>query len=140
VEIVNLSHSCLRRLVDAIDSDVRCRPQALLAVIDDTSEEVVLRILAHFSQSLREAAKAVSLGIEGGDFDLAWRACHKIAGTAELLGFEKLGIDSRHLSVLVKEGSVKSPDVVDRLAQYAAVCLEYRELIVRNCENWEQYL
>ena len=140
MEITSLNHPCLRRIMTAIDGDVRCRPQALFNVIDDTSEEVVLRILAYFSESLREAAGAISSGIEKNDFDLAWRACHKIAGTAELLGFEKLGQDSRQLSVLAKATGASDPDTIERLAQHASICSEYRDVVIRNCGNWKEHL
>lgn len=140
MEVASLIHPCLRQIVVAIDGDVRCRSQALLTVIDDTSEEVVLRILAHFSESLSEAAKAISSSIDGNDFDLAWKACHKIAGTAELLGFEKLGQDSRHLSALVKATRAKDPATIEQLARHASACLEYRDVVVKNCGNWKEYL
>lgn len=140
MEMTSVNHPCLKRIVDAIGGDARCRSQSLMAVIEDTSEVVVLRILAHFSESLKEAANAILSGIAGNEFEPAWRACHKIAGTAELLGFETLGQESRQLSALVKMNGGSDPELVERLAQYAAVCLEYREMVVRSCENWKQYL
>lgn len=99
-----------------------------------------MKILAHFCESLRDAARAISSSLETENFEQAWKACHKIAGTAELLGFSELGRVSRSLSVSVKDGGVTSSEDIAQLTGHASACLEYRDLIVRNFGNWKEYL
>ena len=66
--------------------------------VSDTSEEVALKMLARFYITLSESIQAIETGLRSSDNESVWKACHKVAGTSELLGFKKFGNHSRTLS------------------------------------------
>src|SRR5690606_7109929 len=66
-------------------------------LIEDTSEEVAFKILARFKQTLTECKDQIRTGLSNGDGESIWKACHKVAGSADLLGFKSLGATSRRL-------------------------------------------
>lgn len=68
----------------------------------DTSEETVVRMLAHFEQNLKNTIGQVEIGLNKESPELIWRAAHKMAGTSELLGFGLYAKESRDLSKLIQ--------------------------------------
>ena len=69
---------------------------------DDTDPEVTLKVLAHFCMTLEEVLLRVAEGIQHENPELVWKACHKIAGSAELVGFNRFGIYSRSLNTAIR--------------------------------------
>lgn len=67
-------------------------------LVSETSEDVALRILARFSISLQEAGESIERGIAEDNAEAVWRACHKLVGTAELLGFHEFGLRAKYLN------------------------------------------
>lgn len=67
-------------------------------LVQDTGEDTTLKILARFTETLKEVEGHVLQGREAEDSDMIWRACHKVAGSATLIGFTKYGNFSRELS------------------------------------------
>lgn len=65
---------------------------------EDTSAEVALKILARFFDSIEDSKRQISYGVKSETSEPAWRACHKLAGSAELLGFVQFSKDARLLS------------------------------------------
>lgn len=75
----------------------------------DTSEETVIKMLAHFQENLLDTTEQLKLGIATDNLEIIWKAMHKMAGTSELLGFKNFAIESRLLSKQVRaSGSVES--------------------------------
>ncbi|MBX9769309.1 MAG: hypothetical protein K2X47_18675 [Bdellovibrionales bacterium] len=69
---------------------------------EDTDRDVTLKILAHFSLTLKESLGQVADGIQKDDAEILWKACHKIAGSAELIGFNNFGMHSRSLNLTLR--------------------------------------
>lgn len=65
---------------------------------DETTPEVALKILAKFIVNLNESRKQIENALREGASETAWRACHKLAASADLIGFGRLAEDNRALS------------------------------------------
>lgn len=90
-------------------------------LLEDTNAETSLRIMARFYQSVEEAIVQIQNGLKNDDADSVWKACHKLAGSSELLGFYKFGQDSRKLNLDVK--AMPDLDLHDQvLHQYLVQC------------------
>jgi len=90
---------------------------AFIQLIEDTGPHVALRILARFELGVQECITAIQNGIAQENSDAIWQACHKITGSAELIGFKKFGDKSRKLNRDVKV----LPDIqthLEELTQY----------------------
>ena len=66
-------------------------------VYNDTDENTVIKILAHFEVNLRDCIDKVQIACKEKDCELAVRAIHKVAGSSELLGFKYFADNSRGL-------------------------------------------
>jgi HPt (histidine-containing phosphotransfer) domain-containing protein len=85
---------------------------------EDTDENVALRILTRFTVTLNECLQEIKSCQNDSDPERIWKALHKIAGSAELIGLSKLGQESRHLSYLIRnmsDFSVNESDLEDYL-------------------------
>ncbi len=71
-------------------------------LIEDTDEETVVRILANFARGLEESFSKTVQAVAVQDVDTIWKASHKVAGSAGLLGFVVLGGHARDLSTELK--------------------------------------
>ena len=71
-------------------------------LLEDTNEDTVLRILAHFNENLKEGCEKLKTAITQSNSEIVWKAAHKIAGSAELLGFRDYANRSRDLSRLMR--------------------------------------
>ena len=83
---------------DSLDFD----QESFFQLFQDTNEDTTLRILARFNENLVETIQKITAAMEVEECEVIWKACHKIAGSAELLGFKKFGGISRDLSVQVR--------------------------------------
>lgn len=72
-------------------------------LLEDTNEDTVLRILAHFNENLKEGVAKIKDAILKENIESVWKTAHKIAGSAELLGFRDYANRSRELSHIVRE-------------------------------------
>lgn len=77
-------------------------------LVEDTEPEVALKILARFWMTLQESLAQVENGLKQDNGDMIWKACHKVAGSAELVGFKNFGQQSRSLDAAVK--AMNSPE------------------------------
>ena len=80
--------------------------ETFIHLYEDTSEETVIKILAHFSENLLESIKNLEISRSEENCEIAWRLTHKLAGSAELLGFKNFGQHSRELSHLIRANPV----------------------------------
>jgi FOG: HPt domain len=71
-------------------------------LLEDTAPVVVLKILARFNMSLTEAMGVIREGVSKNETGDIWKACHKLTGSAELLGFKEFGQRSRRLDLELK--------------------------------------
>jgi len=112
---------------------------AFKQLIEDTGELVALKILARFYLTTEETITNVKMGIENDDSDIIWKACHKLCGSAELLGFKSYGQKSRKLNLDVKA----MPDVplhMNELTSYISEGREIMKAILLSFPNLKNYL
>lgn len=75
-------------------------------LLEDTNEETVVRILAHFSENLRDAELKIRESLNQEDCEEVWKVAHKVSGSAELLGFKMYADKSRELSRQIRANPV----------------------------------
>lgn len=120
---------------DSLDFD----QESFFQLFQDTNEDTTLRILARFNENLRECLQKISNAMQSEDCETIWRACHKLAGSSELLGFKKFGHLSRELSVQVRANPVYSSHV-DELEDYLSRTSVLMAQITSFCPNLSSYL
>ena len=111
----------------------------ILQLCQDTSEETVMRILARFRETLEESRQQSQSGLERGEPSKIWQACHKIAGSSELLGFKPFGKQSRRLSYALRENediAVFRADIERFLEEASSLSKK----IVQSCPDLKVYL
>lgn len=65
---------------------------------EDAGALVALRVLARFCISADDSLKTIEAAIEEDNSEMAWKACHKLTGSCELIGLKAFGQRSRKLS------------------------------------------
>lgn len=76
--------------------------KAFQQLTEDTDQQVALKILARFSVTLLECLQQIEVGLQQDDGDSIWKACHKMAGSGELVGFKQFGSEARSLIANLK--------------------------------------
>ena len=76
--------------------------KAFQQLTDDTDQQVALKILARFSVTMTECLQQIEEGIQKEDGETIWKACHKMAGSGELVGFRQFGAEARSLIASLK--------------------------------------
>lgn len=129
----------LRNFWSGFKDSVEFDQESFFQLFQDTNEDTTLRILARFCENLNEATQKISAAIQSEDCETIWRACHKLAGSSELLGFKKFGGLSRDLSVQVRANpdySSHASEIEDYLGQTAALKTQIKNF----CPNLSSYL
>jgi len=108
---------------------------AFLQLIEDTGPLVVLRILARFELGIQESLNAIQEGIAQENSDTIWKACHKLTGSAELIGFKDFGAKSRKLNLDVKA----LPDIQAHLEELTHYLQDGQELSTKIKESFPQF-
>ncbi len=93
-------------------------------LLEDTTANTVLRILARFCVSLNECIPALERGSNSGEAEVVWKAAHKLAGSAEMLGFKEFGKRSKDLSWQLKQ----SEHIGDNLEDVRLYVTQARQL------------
>lgn len=112
---------------------------AFVQLIEDTGPVVVLRILARFEVGIQESLSAIENGIVHENSDSIWQACHKLTGSAELIGFKDFGAKSRKLNRDVKA----LPDIqahLEELTHYLRDGQELASHIQQSFPHFKNYL
>lgn len=126
-KIESVYNSVLHSFEEVPDLDLR----EFLALKRDTNEEVVLKILARFRMTLTECLNNIDEGFKQGKTEMIWQAAHKIAGSAQLLGFRNLGVEARDLYIKLKneisDTNEASREIQDFM-RYGAMILQTIEL------------
>ena len=112
---------------------------ALNHLLEDTAANTVLRILARFSVTLEESLPLFEKGAEIEDSTLIWKAAHKLAGSAEMLGFKEFGQKSKRFSSHLKLSSDLSNHVED-IASYKEDVYSLLNLITKSFPRRQSYL
>ena len=99
-------------------------------LMEDTSADVALQVLARFARSLDEATATIDQGLKDDSSEKIWKACHKLAGTAELVGFKNFGDVSRKLSHVLQAAG----ELGERTAEVKAYLEDCRALSRRISE------
>lgn len=94
-------------------------PQGLLQLKEDTDETVALKILARFFITLEESLEYVSVSLNEGQLAEVGKGSHKIAGSADLVGFPSFAQRSRKLSRDIKAiGALSSVELLHEVSDY----------------------
>jgi HPt (histidine-containing phosphotransfer) domain-containing protein len=115
---------------------------ALDMLIKHTNEVAVLQILARFKNTVTEAVSTVRTGLLNDDKEEVWKICHKVAGVADLLGFERLGKMSREFSHELQYSANPNLDNLqkERVGRYLEECETLLVAINESCPNLAHYL
>ncbi len=108
---------------------------AFTQLIEDTGPVVALRILARFEVGVQESLAAIKNGMTQENSDLIWQACHKMTGSAELIGFKEFGAQSRKLNRDVKA----LPDIQTHLDELTHYLHEGKMLLAHIQESFPQF-
>lgn len=106
---------------------------------EDAGALVALRVLARFCLSAEDSLKAIESAIEDENSEQAWKACHKLTGSCELIGLKAFGQRSRKLSSDIRA----MPELNlhgDELAQYVREGRYLIEKIESNFPRLKSYL
>jgi HPt (histidine-containing phosphotransfer) domain-containing protein len=92
----------LENFWSAFQTDEGFSQTGFLQLLEDTGESTVLKILARFSESLREGGRGINAALLNDDCETIWKLCHKLAGSAELIGLKAYAVLGREISHQVK--------------------------------------
>ncbi|AZZ36650.1 hypothetical protein CIK05_07560 [Bdellovibrio sp. qaytius] len=97
-------------------------PSGLMQLKEDTDETVAIKILARFFITLEESLNHVATSLNSGELAEVSKGSHKIAGSADLVGFSSFAQKSRKISrdvkILPQESATElHHEVVDYLGE-----------------------
>lgn len=97
-----IKHPELKTFFDYFNHKNDFERQTFVNLYHDTNEETVIRILAHFNENLKEAVQKIKEAQLDENCETVWKSAHKLAGSAELLGFKRFAGSARELSKQIK--------------------------------------
>ncbi|MFN3454338.1 MAG: hypothetical protein ACK41T_05205 [Pseudobdellovibrio sp.] len=106
---------------------------------DDTDETVALKILARFYVTLEESLNLLVSDLKDNHYEGIGKSSHKIAGSADLVGFKDYAKKSRKLSHEVKDSS-KREKLHQEVAMYLKEGKEILEVIKKSFPALQKYL
>jgi HPt (histidine-containing phosphotransfer) domain-containing protein len=112
---------------------------ALQQLTRDTDEDTTLRIMARFCQNLEETFHRIKTMDVDAHIEDVQKLMHRVAGTAELLGFVSLGRTSRELESQLKAETV-SDTARNNLNQFMELSQEVLDGTHQHCPNLNHYL
>ena len=116
-------------------------PSGLLQLKEDTDESVAIKILARFFITLEESLNLVAVSLNSGELNEVSKGSHKIAGSADLVGFPTFAQKSRKISRDVKilphdSSSELHHEVVDYLSDGKTMITQMKEAF----PNYKSYI
>lgn len=108
-------------------------------LLEDTSPSATLRILARFNLSLQETVPLMMQSMQSGQIEPIWKSAHKLAGSAEMLGFKEFGLQSKHLSSQLKNSEVLGTHAGE-VTVYISEARAVMNLIGKAFPNLKSYL
>ena len=112
---------------------------AFVELQQNTDDETAVRILARFTENLKEAAIEIELALKGSDSLRVSKAAHKIAGTCELLGFKEYGLRAKSLSARLKSNTAFS-EISYEISGFMNETIDLFAQIQSACPNLKSYL
>lgn len=112
---------------------------AIKNLLQDTGEETVIKMLAHFQENLFDSSEQIKNGLNSDNVEMVWKAMHKLAGTSELLGFKNFSVQSRQLSKLVKNAGNLN-DLKSEVFNYHAKVFKLYQDILATFPSLPSYL
>lgn len=128
-----------RRIYEELKKLPEFDEEAFKTLTDDTDQQVLLKILARFWITVKESLDQIDEGLKEDSGDAIWRACHKVAGSAELLGFKDFGSHSRSLNMSLK--TMTDPHIhMSEISNYLEEGQKLLKLIDSIFPNLKSYL
>lgn len=127
------------RLLNKMRSEVDFEEDRFKQLCDDTSSETVLKIMAHFYETLKISAFSIEEAISSSHMETIEKAAHKISGSAELLGFVNYGTSARELSHLLRTQQ-NSSILNDQIVSFLKRTYGIQKSILEAFPNINQYL
>jgi HPt (histidine-containing phosphotransfer) domain-containing protein len=112
---------------------------ALQQLKRDTDEDTTLRIMARFCQNLEETFKKIDPEQLESQADEVHKLMHRVAGTAELLGFMALGRTARELEGQLKVRPIQQ-SARNGINHFMDLSQEVLAEAHQNCPNLNHYL
>ncbi len=136
---LELTEEChLDGQIAALIKSLTCNPhfdaKACRQLVDDTDAETVLAILALFTKNLNSSYMALNINNVSSRSDEVQKIAHRIAGTAELLGFRALGALARELQFEFKMNPLPE-DAGDKLNKFKTYMDETIRTVQTSCPS-----
>jgi len=112
---------------------------SFLQLFNDTNDETVMKILARFHETLTTSESQIELAIEPNDVETVWKACHKVSGSAEMLGFRGYGNVARELSKQLRANPELASHSSD-IDEFLQLTHDLRRKITLSCPNLSSFL
>lgn len=133
-------NTALKFFLDSQNENSDYDKELILQLYQDTDDNTVLQILARFHETLAESIQNIERVLDAQENrDSVWKAAHKIAGTAGLVGFASLGAKARDLSHQLRS----NPDTLksdEDIRQFLKFTRTNKEVISNALPNYRDYL
>ena len=134
-----MMNDSLKSFLDSQHNNKDYDSSLIMQLYEDTDDTTVLQILARFRETLIDAIQKMEAAIEAGDTDVVWKSAHKIAGSAELVGFSILGRVARDLSHRLKESHNPTAFATEN-KNFLEMTKRHRDVITTEFPNFKDYL
>lgn len=133
-------NEALKQFLDSQNDNGEYNKQLLIQLYNDTDDNTVLQILARFHETLVESIQKIERALDSGEnTDAIWKAAHKIAGTAELVGFASFGHTARELSHDLKDAAATA-ESDEKIRKFLELTRRNKEVISTAFPNYRDYL
>lgn len=126
-------------LLSKMSIDADFEGEKLLQLCEDTNAETVLKILAQFHETLKQSAQVTETAMAEKNVEPIWKAAHKVAGSADLLGFGIYGNKSRILSHQLRD-KADFAFYSDQIQHFLSRTKEVQGIISNSFTNLNDYL
>ena len=135
---MNMNDS-LKSFLDSQHNNKDYDSSLIMQLYEDTDDITVLQILARFRETLIDAIQKMDTAFDAGETEAIWKSAHKIAGSAELVGFGHLGRVARDLSHRLKESKNPSAFATEN-KNFIEMTKKHRDVITSAFPNFKDYL
>lgn len=129
----------LKSFLDSQNNNKDYDSSLIMQLYEDTDDTTVLQILARFRETLIDSIQKMDQAVEAGQTEAVWKSAHKIAGSAELVGFGTLGRVSRDLSHRLKESNNPTAFATE-VKNFLEMTKRHRDVITNSFPNFKDYL
>jgi len=129
----------LKIFFDGFRENPNFNSEGFMELYRDTDTDTVLRILSRFHDTLNQSFESISNACLQNESEPIWKAAHKVAGAAELLGFDTYGHSARDLSIRLKANPIVH-NYKQELDEFLIETDLLRKKIQSTCPNLDAYL